>query len=262
MRMADLGGVRLQYHLEGDPQGAPLVLIHALGADLRLFDALVPLLPPGLRVLRYSLRGHGLSDAPEPPYSMGALVRDTERLMDHVGMRDAVVLGVSIGGMVAQGLAVKRLDLVRGLVMSNTAVKIGTPQIWHERIAAAEAAGLEALAPGVIERWFPKAFRDTPEAAAWRNMIARTPLAGYIGCAAAIGGTDFFTTTASLRLPVLGIAGSEDGSTPPDLVRESTSLVPGSRFELIRGAGHVPCVDRPEAYAAVLAQFLSDIGHC
>ena len=138
MQMADLGDIRLHYQLSGDPEGPPLVLIHALGTDLRIWDRLVPLLPRGLRVLRYSLRGHGLSDAPDGAYSMGALVRDAERLMDHLGLKDAMVVGLSIGGLVAQGLAVKRLDLVRALVLSNTAAKIGatdcsprSSEIWR-----------------------------------------------------------------------------------------------------------------------------------
>ena len=82
-----------------------------------------------------------------------------------------------------------------------------------------------------------------------------------MGCSAAISGTDFFATTASLRLPTLGIAGSEDGSTPPDLVRETVDLIPGSTFHLIRKAGHLPCVEQPEQYAAVLNDFITATGH-
>jgi 3-oxoadipate enol-lactonase len=92
-------------------------------------------------------------------------------------------------------------------------------------------------------------------------MVEVTPAAGYAGCSAAIAGTDFYTPTAALRLPALVIGGSEDGSTPPDLVRELADLIPGARFELIRGAGHLPCVERPEAFAALLNGFLKDIGH-
>ena len=261
MLMADLGDIRLNYQLHGDPEGPPLVLIHALGTDLRLWDKILPLLPRGLRVLRYSLRGHGLSDAPNPPYPMGTLVRDAERLMEHVGMRDALVVGLSIGGLVAQGLAVKRLDLVRALVLSNTASKIGTAEIWRQRIALIEDKGLEAIADATLERWFPKPFRQTDEARAWRHMVTRTPRQGYIGCAHAIAGTDFYTPTSGLRLPVLAIAGSEDGSTPPDLVRETADLVPGSRFHLIRGAGHLPCVDKPADYAEALTAFIHETGH-
>lgn len=113
----------------------------------------------------------------------------------------------------------------------------------------------------MIERWFPAAFRATPECHAWRTMLVRTTLDGYAGCIAALAGADFYATTASLRLPVLGIAASEDGSTPPDMVRETTDLVPGSKFALIRDAGHLPCIDQPVAYAEHLSRFLRGIGH-
>lgn len=163
--------------------------------------------------------------------------------------------------MIAQGLAVKRLDLVRGLVLSNTAAKIGQPQMWHDRIAAVKQDGIEALADATMERWFSRAFRETAELTAWRNMMTRQPAEGYMGCCAAIAGTDFYTPTSGLRLPTLGIAGSEDGSTPPDLVRETVDLVPGSKFRLIRRAGHIPCVERPDEYADALTGFLRQVGH-
>jgi 3-oxoadipate enol-lactonase len=238
-----------------------VVFANSLGTDLRLWDKVVALLPPGLRIIRYDMRGHGLSDAPPAPYAMGALVKDLEGLLDHLGVTGAVLVGLSIGGMVAQGLAVKRPDLLRAVVLSNTAAKIGTAEIWRQRVAQVEAEGIEPLADAVIERWFPAAFRATPEAAAWRNMVTRTTVAGYAGCSAAIAGTDFYTTTASLRMPVLGIAATEDGSTPPDLVRETVDLVPGSRLALIRGAGHLPCVDQPETYVRHLTEFLRETGH-
>lgn len=259
MKIADLGEVQLHYADEGE--GPALVFANSLGTDFRLWDAVLPLLPPGLRVIRYDKRGHGLSSCPPAPYAMGALVRDAERLLDHLGVRDCVFVGLSIGGMIAQGLAVKRLDLVRGMVLSNTAARIGTRALWEERIAGVRAGGIEALADAVMERWFSKAFRATPEMQLWRNMLTRQPDEGYIGCSAAIAGSDFHATTATLTLPTLAIAGSEDGSTPPDLVRETAGLVKGSRFHLIRGAGHLPCVEKPAEYARVLTSFLQDIGH-
>lgn len=261
MRMADLGDVRLHYRIDGDPDGPPVVFSNSLGTDLRLWDAILPLLPGGPRYIRYDTRGHGLSSLPPGPYTMGALVRDAERLMDHLGIRDAVFVGLSIGGMVAQGLAVKRPDLVRALVLSNTAARIGTPEIWAERIAAVKRDGIEVLAEAVMGRWFSKAFRDTAEMELWRNMLVRTPAEGYWGCSAAISGTDLYAPTSGLRLPALGIAGSEDGSTPPDLVRETLGLIPGSTFHLIRRAGHLPCVEQPAEYAQVLTGFLRDLGH-
>jgi 3-oxoadipate enol-lactonase len=261
MRIAEVNGTALHYRLDGPEDGAPLVFVNGLGTDLRIWDAVLPHLPPGLRILRYDKRGHGLSDVPPAPYTMGGLVSDLEALMAHVGMREAMVVGLSIGGMIAQGLAVKRLDLVRALVLSNTAAKIATPAIWAERVAAAREGGLEALAEASMARWFSAPFRAHPEAALWRNLFLRCPLEGWIGGAQAISGTDFYTPTSGLRLPTLGIAGSEDGSTPPDLVRETVALVPGSETVLMRGVGHLPCIEAPEAYAAHLAAFLDKTGH-
>ena len=238
-----------------------MVFANSLGTDLRLWDPVLPLLPDGLRFIRYDKRGHGLSACPPAPYSMGSLVSDAERLLDHLKVRDCVFVGLSISGMIAQGLAVKRMDQVRAMVISNTAAKIGTADMWNDRIAAVKSGGIEALADAILERWFTKTFRATPEFALWRNMLTRQPAEGYIGCCAAIAGTDFYATTASLALPTLAIAGSEDGSTPPDLVRETAELVKGSSFELIRGTGHLPCVENPAQYAAILTRFLKDIGH-
>jgi 3-oxoadipate enol-lactonase len=261
MKLFNAGDVRLHYRVDGPDDGPPVVFANSLGTDLRLWDLVLPLLPKGLRIIRYDKRGHGLSTCPSGPYSMGGLVSDVEKLMDHLGVRDSVFVGLSIGGMIAQGLAVKRLDLVRAMVLSNTAAKIGTPAMWDERIAAVKAGGIEALADAVMERWFSDGFRATPELELWRNMLVRCEDDGYAGCSNAISGTDFYTPTASLRLPTLGIAGADDGSTPPDLVRETTDLIPGSKFHLIRKAGHLPCAEQPEEYAAVLTQFLKDVGH-
>lgn len=262
MPLADFADVTLHYLDEGDPGGAPVVFAHALGTGTLLWDAVMPLLPPELRLIRYDARGHAPSSCPPAPYAMGTLIRDAERLMDHLQIRDAVFVGLSIGGMVAQGLAVKRPDLIRALVLSNTAARIATPKIWAERIATARRpGGMEELARASCARWFSPAFRKAQRHLPWLEHLGRHDAQGYIGCATAISGSDFYTTTSGLRLPTLGIAGSEDGSTPPDLVRETVDLVPGSRFHLIRGAGHVPPVDHPAAYAEALTDFLHATGH-
>ncbi len=260
MVIADLGHIRLHYRIEGPEDGLPVVFSNALGTDLRLWEPLLPHLPAGLRLLRYDRRGHGGSEVPDAPYAMGQLVRDTEALLDHLGWRGCVFVGLSIGGMVAQGLAVKRPDLIRAMVLSNTAARVATPEIWQARIATARSEGLAALAGPTMERWFSPAFRKTPELAFWEAMFRATPLAGWTGCAAAIAGSDFYSATARLRLPALGIAGDRDGSTPPDLVRETTELVEGARFALIRRAGHLPQVEQPESYARELIDFLRDNG--
>ena len=262
MLFADLGDIRVHYRLDGPDDGPALVFANALGTDFRIWDGVVAHLPPSLRILRYDMRGHGLTSAPDGPYYMGDLVADAARLMEAVGMKDAVFVGLSIGGVVAQGLAAERLDLLRAVVLSNTAAKIGTHQQWRDRIQAVEQGGIEALADPTMERWFSKdTRRDRPHLVAGiRALLTRQPLQGYLGCMEAIAETDLVESTARLRLPALGIAGSEDGSTPPDLVRETTDSIPGSQFHLIRRAGHLACVEHPADYAAALQRFLEDTG--
>lgn len=261
MPFVQLNDIRLHYRIDGDPDGAPIVFANSLGTDLRLWDKVVAGLPEGLKIIRYDMRGHGQTDCPKPPYSMGTLVRDVEGLLDHLGVRDALFVGLSIGGMVAQGLAVKRLDLVRAMVLSNTGAKIGLPEIWKERIAEVEQGGVKALSGPQLDRWFPKSFHDTEEFTFWKDMLESTKSDGYIGCSSAISGTDFYTPTSGLRLPAIAIAGSEDKSTPPDLVRETIDLIPGSEFHLIRKAGHLPCVDKPAEYLDILTGFIKQTGH-
>lgn len=256
-----LPDLRINAELTGPATGPALVFVHALGTSLRIWDDLVPLLPPTLRILRFDLRGHGASDVPLAPYAMGTLIRDTERLMDHFALKDAVILGLSIGGLIAQGLAVKRLDLIRAMVLSNTAASIGRPEHWADRIAAIRAGGMQALHDATMERWLGRKWRESPALPRLSSLFLATDPEGWCGCAGAISGTDFYETTATLTLPTLAIAGGNDGSTPPDLVRETAELVKGHHFALIRGAGHIPPVEKPAEYAAVLTQFLSGIGH-
>jgi 3-oxoadipate enol-lactonase len=258
MQVTQVNSVLLHHTATGDPDGLPVVFANSLGTDLRVWDQLLPLLPPGLRLHRYDMRGHGLSDAPEGDYWMGDLVADAAGLMEALGLAGAVFVGLSIGGVVAQGLAAERPDLVRAVVLSNTAPKIGTEAIWRDRIATVRAGGIEAIADGVLGKWFTRRFHAerADELAAWRHMLTRTPVAGYCGCCAALAGTDLRESTAALRQPVLAVAGSDDGSTPPDLVREMAETIPGAAFELIRGAGHIPCVEAPEALAAAISGFL------
>lgn len=256
MLSADLGHIHLHYRIDGPEDGVPVVFSNSLGTDLRVWDPLLPHLAPGLRIIRYDRRGHGLSDVPDGSYSMGQLVRDTEALLDNLNVRNCVFVGLSIGGMVAQGLAVKRPDLIRAMVLSNTAARIGTAEIWRARAALARSQGLTALVDATMERWFTPNFRASPALPIWRNMFLATPVEGWTGCAEAIAGTDFYSTTAGLKLPVLGIAGDRDGSTPADLVRETVDLVHGSEFALIRRAGHLPHIEQPAAYAELVNRFV------
>ena len=261
MALIYLDDIRINTRIEGPADGAPLVLLHALGLDLTIWDDLVARLPKSLRILRLDLRGHGLSDCPPAPYSMGQLIRDAERTLDHFGLRDAVVLGLSVGGLIAQGLAVKRLDQVRAMVLSNTAARLGHGSLWQARSQAVAEGGMAAIVDATLERWFGRGWQSREDLEHWRTRLLGMAPQGWIGTAAAIAGTDFYTPTAALTLPTLVIAGDRDGSTPPDLVRETADLILGSRFALIRGAGHLPFVEKPQDYAAALTGFLESIGH-
>lgn len=239
---------------EGD--GPIVVMAHCLGLDHSVWDGVARLLP-NHRVIRYDLRGHGASDVPSGPYSMGALVGDAEAVCDALDLRDVVFVGLSVGGLIAQGLAVKRLDLIRAMVLSNTAAKLGQPQPWHDRAATARAQGMGALSNGTAARWHVKPF----DASSAMALFEQTNPEGYAATCEAIAGTDFYTPTSGLRLPTLAIAGPLDGVTPPDLVRETADLIPGSQFHLIKGAGHIAPHTHPAEFAAALKTFLGKIGH-
>jgi 3-oxoadipate enol-lactonase len=262
MQMAMLNGIRIHYSDTGPGAGLPVLFANSLGTDFRVWDRLLPHLPGGLRILRYDKRGHGLSECPAAPYRMETLVADAGAFLDHLGISGAVMVGLSIGGMIAQGLAAERPDLLRALVLCDTAAKIGTDAMWDERIEAIHRGGIAALEEQILARWFTRAFRKhrQDELAGWRHMLCRTPEDGYVGCCYAIRDTDLTASTPRLALPVLAVAGEEDGSTPPDLVREMAATIGGARFEIIRGAGHLPCVEAPEALGRLIGAFLKDHG--
>lgn len=262
MRALQVNGVRIHFSVEGPEDGVPVLLANSLGTDFRVWDAMLPHLPAGCRIIRYDKRGHGLSECPPAPYGMQELVHEAAGLLDHLAVKGALVIGLSIGGIIAQGLAAERPDLVRAVVLMDTAAKIGTEEMWNARIDMVLAQGIPAMADGILERWFGKAFRTgkPDELAMWRSMLSRTPQEGYAGCCAAIRDCDLMELTSRLTLPTLAIAGTEDGSTPPDLVRETAHLILGARFELVRGAGHLPCVEYPEITGGLIAGFMKENG--
>ncbi|MFT5502624.1 MAG: 3-oxoadipate enol-lactonase [Gammaproteobacteria bacterium] len=261
MDLFRIGDQLIHYRVEGDPNGFPVVFANSLGTDFRLWDQLIPLLPSGLRILRFDKRGHGLSSCPDSDYSIDDLVNDCASLMRSEGFEKSLFIGLSIGGLIAQGLAVKAPDLVRAIVISNSAAKIGTSEMWQDRIGVLQEHGIEALADSIMERWFSRQFHKnrSDELKGWRSMLTRTPLQGYIGCSKAIAHSDFHQSTATLTLPAMAIAGSEDGSTPPTVVKACADLIEGCHYVEIQGAGHLPCVEQPQVYANHLIQFMGDI---
>lgn len=250
----------LHFRQSGPQDGPVLVLSASLGCDARVWSPLLPHLPGHLRVICYDHRGHGASPAPDGPYTMGQLVRDTESMLDGLGVGACVFLGQGLGGLIAQALAIKRPDLVRALVLSGTGARLDTAAIWDARAHLVQAQGMAAIAAHTLKGWFTPAFAHSPEGDVWRKMLLSCPPQGWAGCARAIAGSDFYTTTSRLTLPTLGLTGDRDALTPPDLVRETTELVAGSHFAILRRAGHLAHIEQPEGFAQRLTGFLRDNG--
>lgn len=252
----------MHYSEFGTPGSPTVVFVNSLGTDLRLWDDLVPHLPPGFRLIRYDKPGHGLSAVSGESHTIGKLAANLESLLGHVAVRDCLLVGISIGGMIAQQLALNRPDIVRAAVLSNTAAKIGDAEMWQARIDAIHSGGLDAIADGVMEKWFSEDFHLSRKAELerWRSILCSTSVEGYIACCVALSLADLRRDVKNLEIPTLLIAGSEDGSTPPSLVKETAALIEGSEFALIEGAGHLPCVEKPREYAEVLQAFMQKTG--
>jgi 3-oxoadipate enol-lactonase len=261
MQVADIGGRRLHFALTGPQDGPALALVNSLGTDFRLWDAFLPYLAAGWRVLRWDFAGHGLSEPMDGACTIARHADDLAALMDAVGIGRAAVFGVSVGGQIGQQIAATRPDRVRGLIAADTAAKIGDATSWAARIAAVREQGLGGMADTILERWFPADWRAAHPAdlALWRMMLTRQSADGYVATCEALRDADLTDQSARIACPTLVIAGLEDGSTPPDLVRGLARLIPGARLAEIAGAGHLPMADAPEAVAAAVNPFLASL---
>ena len=246
--MRRLGDVLLDVRVTGD--GPAVAFAHSLGTDLRMWDPLLDRL--SCRAIRYDIRGHGLS--PRMAGSLDDHATDLAALLDAHAPEGAVVVGVSVGGMIAQALAATRPDLVHALVLSNTGLQVGTAQGWAARIAAVEAGGVKAVAGDVTAAWFPQAWRDAnPDAAeGWRTMLGRQNARGYADLCRALADADLTADAGRIACPTLCVGGTGDGSTPPDVVERLAAAIPGARLAMIDGAGHLPMLDATDRFSELL----------
>ena len=252
-------GITINYQVDG-PEGAPwLVFSNSLATNLTMWDEQARALEQPYRVLRYDQRGHGGTDAPAGRYSFATLLADAIALLDALGIRKAHFAGLSMGGATALGLAEAHPDRLDRVIVCDSPCQ-STPassQQWEERIAVAQKQGIEALVEPTVARWFPPETlaANPPHIDKVRGMIRATPVNGFIGCAAALADHDYASAVATVKRPVLFMAGEKDGVTPVAM-RKLSAALPGSRYVELPGAGHISNMDQPRAFTEVLRDFL------
>ena len=268
------GGVRVvTHHTFSAPQlkatlqgeGTPVVLSHALGLDMAMWDGLAARLAAGAlgtpsQVLRYDHRGHGGSAAPAGPYTMDDLVDDAARLLREWGRGPVTWIGLSLGAMVGQGLAIRHPELVSKLVLANTTAIYpeGARSGWAQRIAPVQSEGMAAVADMVVERYLHADFRAAePDAAqAVRAAILRNDPAGYAASCAAVAGVAWQDRLSQITCPTLVISGGRDAGAPPAMGQAIADRVPGARMEVIADASHLSVLETPAEFEGLLKGFL------
>ncbi|CAH1693931.1 Beta-ketoadipate enol-lactone hydrolase [Hyphomicrobiales bacterium] len=263
MAFARINGILLNYGVRGRREAPVLVLANSLGTDARIWEAVTARLEDRYRVIVYDKRGHGLSDAPGTDYSLDDHVGDLTGLLDHLEVERFALAGVSVGGLIAQGMALQHPSRIAGVVLCDTAARIGEEAMWDERIALVRTGGMQALGDAVMMRWFTERYRkEQPvDIAGWRNMFLRTPAAGYAGTCATLRDTDLREQVGSIAVPTLMLVGAHDVSTPVELVRDTAARIPGARFSVIDDAGHIPAIEQPWVLAERIITFLNEANH-
>jgi 3-oxoadipate enol-lactonase len=259
MNSLNANGISIHYKLEGRP-GAPVILFaNSIGTDFRIWDEVAAELAQEYRLLRYDMRGHGLSDVTPGPYSMTLLAQDALALLDALEIEQAHVCGLSIGGMMAQQLAATQPKRLSSAVFCDTAMRIGTEEMWNARAQAVRRDGLPAIADAVLERWFTAAFRAGTAMAPYRNMLRNIAPEGYAACCEAIRDADLRAQAQGIELPALVVVGAEDVATSPAAAGELAQALPNGRLEVLPGAAHIPCVEQPQALANLIRRFLREV---
>jgi 3-oxoadipate enol-lactonase/4-carboxymuconolactone decarboxylase len=258
MNFATLNGINLHYRSDGDPQGTPLVLLHSLGTDLRLWDDLIPWLDSTLRLVRFDLRGHGLSADPAGELTLADFSADLAALLDHFEIDKAIILGISVGGLIALDFALRNQARVSSLILADTAARIGTPELWQTRMEALRAHGMAHLADSILSRWFAADFaaRCPSQFQGLRTLFTRNSVAGYTAACAALRDGDLRAEVPQIMVPTLVLCGAQDAATPTDVVQELAQSLPNSHFDVLAGAGHTPPIEQPQIMADQINAFL------
>jgi len=259
MPFAELKDVRIHYELAGPEKAPVLMFSNSLGTDLSMWDAQMLEVTKKFRVLRYDKRGHGQSSAPAGLYTIEQLGGDALALLDFLRLNRVHFCGLSIGGQTGMWLGLNAAGRLNKLILSNTAAKIGTPEIWNPRIEAVRKGGTKAVAGAVIERWFTADFRakEPNEVAKIQKVLESVDTAGYIGCCAAVRDFDCRNTLGAIRTPTLVIAGTHDPATTTADGRWAAGQIPGARYAEL-DAAHLSNIEARERFTAEVGQFLAD----
>jgi 3-oxoadipate enol-lactonase len=255
-------GSTFNCRIEG-PDDAPVIMLaHGIATELTSWDGVAERLASRFRVLRYDARGHGGSAATPGDYSFAMLADDAIGILDALRIDRAHYCGLSLGGMTALGLALDHpARLKRAIVCDARATALPDyHKAWADRAAQVRAKGMESIAEVTISRWVAPAFLDNKAGVATlREMVLRTSVDGYCGCAAALQSLDFGKRLSEIRLPTLFLVGAEDTGAPPAAMHAMHEAVPGSQYVEIAGAGHQAHLEQPEAVAKAIGDFVAQV---
>ena len=242
-------------------EGPPVVMSHALGLDLHMWDALADRLAGSMTVLRYDHRGHGGSAVPPGPYTMDDLTDDAARVVREWGRGPVAWIGLSMGGMVGQGLAVRHPELLSGAVLANTTARYpeASKPMWRARLDAVEQGGMAAIADAVVERYVGAEFRASHpgETAALRATLLRCDPAGYAAASRAVAGVDWLDRLAAVQMPALVIIGGRDLATTPEMGHALAERWAGAQVVALDQASHLSVAEFPDEFDAAVAAFLA-----
>jgi len=257
-RYVQSDGARISYRIEGPADAPALLLSNSIGTTRDLWARQTPAFAGPFRLIRYDARGHGQSDAPAGDYTVGQLGEDVLAVLDDAGIEAAHVCGLSLGGITAMWLAVHAPQRVRRLVLASTGARIGSAELWNDRIAIVRSKGMAALADRAVERWFSPGFRerDGDTVHAFKAMLQDCPAEGYAGCCAALRDADLSDAIGSIRAPTLAIGGTADTATPIALSEYIRDRIPGARLVALDSA-HLSNVEQADAFTEAVVEFLS-----
>jgi len=243
-------GIEIAYRLDG-PADAPVVMLsNSLATNYSMWEMQLPALTESYRVLRYDQRGHGGTQATEPPYSFDMLRQDAVALIGALGLDKVHFCGLSMGGMIGQQLGAKNPEVLHSLILCDTASQLGVPGMWEERINMARDGGMASLVDPTLQRWFTEGFRAKNAAALEpvAEMIKTTPVDGFVGCAMAIDAMDHGDLLSEIKTPTLVLVGADDPATTVEHSKIIHDAVAGSEMVVLDDAAHLSNIEQPEAF--------------